>query len=365
MPALWYKNKKAPLLYCFFCFVVQLNPSMQFQQIKGAGPIGVTGLLLAANVCFSQTIDSIPKRDSLPGKAIAQVTDRFPSTRMLLLEYSQLAPYRYTANPSNALSKNKVSNQSMVKATVNLSFVRKQKWMLGATINYRYLAATAETVGIPAANTGTTKEGFHYQNTSINALYFSKLFGKMAIYSGSLIVDGSDQYFERLKGRLSATLLLKANAQTKIMAGVAVTIDPSTQIPVLPIFSYEHRFANGLRADILLPQRIMVKKDVFRNGRLSLGAEMGQNSFYLYHSDSTSQKYEFRQTELNSGFTYEQLIGKSMSTFIKTGMKTSLNARKFLKSEAVNDYVLEAKPNATFYVTAGLSINPFSKPRKK
>lgn len=339
---------------------------MQFQQkIKLAGLFGAAGLLLVANECFSQSIDSIPKRDSLPKKVMAQVTDRFPSTRMVHLEYSQLAPYRYTTNPSTVLSKNKVTNQSMVKANVNLSFVRKQKWMLGATINYRYLATTAETVGISATNTGTTKEGFHYHNTSINALYFSKLFGKMTIYSGSLIVDGSDQHFERLKGRLSATLLLKANAQTKIMAGLVVNIDPSSQIPALPIFSYEHRFANGLMADILLPQRIMVKKDIFRNGRLSLGAEMGQNNFYLYHSDTTSQKYEFRQTELNSGFTYEQLIGKSMSTFIKTGLKTSLNARKFRKSESVNDYVLEAKPNGAFYVSAGFSINPFSKPRKK
>lgn len=339
---------------------------MQFQQkTKLAGLFGAAGFLLTANVCFSQSIDSIPKRDSLPRKVIAQVADRFPSTRMLHLEYSQLAPYRYNVNPSNALSKNKVSNQFIVKANVNLSFVRKQKWMLGATINYRYLAATAETVGIPVANAGTTQQGFHYHNTSINALYFSKLYGKMTIYSGSFIVDGSDQHFERLKGRLSGTMLLKANAQTKILVGVVLNIDPSSQIPALPIFSYEHRFANGLMADILIPQRLMVKKDILKNGRLSLGTEMGQNTFYLYHSDSTSQKYEFRQTELNSGFTYEQLIGKSMSTFIKTGMKTSLNARKFRKSEPVNDFVLEAKPNAAFYVSVGLSINPFSKPRKK
>jgi hypothetical protein len=335
-------------------------------KINFAAPVVAAGLIVTANVCYSQSIDSMPKRDSLPRKVIARVADRFPSTRMLHLEYSQLAPYRYTASPANAVSpKNKVSNQQFVKANVNLSFVRKQKWMLGATLNYRYISATAETTGIQAGTTNTTKEGFHYHSTSINALYFSKLFGKMTIYSSSLIVDGSEQHFERLKGRLSATMLLKANAQTKIMAGFTVNIDPSSQVPALPIFSYEHRFANGLIADVLLPQRIMIKKDVFRNGRVSLGTELGQNSFYLYNTDSSNQKYEFRQTELNSGFTYEQLIGKSMSTFIKTGLKSSLNARKFRKSESVNDYVFEASPNAAFYVSIGFSINPFSKPRKK
>jgi len=340
-------------------------------KVNFSAPVIAAGFLLTANVCLSQSIDSIPnrdgllKRDSLPKKVMALVTDRFPSTRLLHLEYSQLAPYRYTATPSNDHSKNKVSNQSMVKATVNLNFVRKPHWMLGATLNYRYIATTAETVGIPAAGDNAAKEDFHYHNSAINALYFSKLFGKRAIYSGSLIVDGSEQHFERLKGRLSATLLLKANAQTKIMAGLLVNIDPSSNIPAMPIFSYEHRFANGLMADILLPQRILLKKDVFKNGRFSLGTEMGQNNFYLYRSDSTAGKYEFRQTELNSGFTYEQLMGQSLSFFIKTGIKTSLNARQFRKNDRVNEYVLNAKPNGALYVSAGLSINPFWKPRKK
>lgn len=329
-------------------------------------PVVATSFLLAANVCFSQSIDSIPKRDSLPKKVMAQVTDRFPSTRMVHLEYSQLAPYEYSSNPSNAGSpKNKVTTQSLVKATVNLNFVRKQKWMLGATLNYRYIGSTAEVPGYFSGMPGSEKEDFHYHSTSLNALYFSKLFNKMVIYSGSFIVDGSEQHFERLKGRLSSTMLLKANAQTKIMAGLVVNIDPSSQVPALPIFSYEHRFSNGLMADILLPQRIMVKKDILRNGRLTLGTELGQNSFYLYHIDSTAQKYEFRQTELNTGFTYEQLIGNSMSTFIKTGVKNSLNARIFKKNESVNNYVFDAKPNAAFYVSIGFSINPFAKPRKK
>lgn len=336
------------------------------QKIKFAVPAGAVGLLLAANVCFSQTIDSIPRIDSLPQKVRARVAERFPSTRMLHLEYSQLAPYRYTGNPSNAGSpKNKVTNQSLVKLNANVSFVRKQKWMLGATLNYRYMAATAETAGILFGDPSNTKEGYHYHSTSLNAFYFSKLFGKMMIYSANLIVDGSEQHFERLKGRLSGTILLKANTQTKIMTGLTVNIDPSSQVPALPIFSYEHRFANGLMADILLPQRILIKKDVFKNGRLSLGTEMGQNSFYLYHVDSTAQKYEFRQTELNSGVTYEQLVGSSTSLFLKTGVKNSLNARVFKKNESVNDYVFEATPNTAFYVSIGLSFNPFAKSRKK
>ena len=112
---------------------------MQTQKkIKLAAPVVIVCFLLIANVCFSQTIDSIPRRDSLPQKVRARVAERFPSTRMLHVEYSQVAPYRYAGNPSNAVSpKNKVTNQHLVKVNANVSFVRKQKWMLGATLNYR------------------------------------------------------------------------------------------------------------------------------------------------------------------------------------------------------------------------------------
>lgn len=340
---------------------------MRFQQkLNFAALVVVAGLLLTTQVCFSQSIDSMSKKDSLPKKVMARVADRFPSARMLNLEYSQVAPYRYAFKPSKGvLPKNKVTNQNMVKVNANISLVRTRKWIIGAALNYRYMGASAESPGIISGGAGTTTKGFHYHSTAINATYISTLFHKMMIYSGSVALDGSEQHFERFKGRLSGTLLLKANAQTKIMVGVSVILDPSSQIPALPIFSYEHRFTNGLMVDVLLPQRILLKKDVFTNGRLSLGAEMNQNNFYLYRIDSTNRRYEFRQTELNSGFTYEQLIGKSMSAFIKTGIKTSLNANIFKKSESANDYVFEAKPNAAFYVNVGFSINPFAKPRKQ
>src|SRR5690349_11056855 len=116
MPGLLYKNKKTPRLYCFFCCDCSIKPTMHIHmKINFVTPVVTAGFLLTAHAGFSQSIDSIPKRDSFPKKVMAQITDRFPSTRMLHLEYSQLAPYNYTTTPSNAGSpKNKVSNQSMV-----------------------------------------------------------------------------------------------------------------------------------------------------------------------------------------------------------------------------------------------------------
>lgn len=306
------------------------------------------GFLIWVNACFSQSGDSIPR------KVITYAADRFLITRVLNLEYGYVAPYRFTSRLQNSLlPENKVTNLYQAKLNINTSFIRKTKWMLGATLNYRYTAATTQETG---------DKDFHYHSTSLNFTYFSKLFNKMTIYSGSLLVDGSEQHFERLKGLLTGTMVLKTNARTRILAGLVLLVDPSVQLPVIPTFSYEHRFTSGWTCDIVLPQRVLLKKDVFNSGRLSLGSELGQTSFYLYDH---SPKYEFRQTEINSGVTYEQLLGNYFAAILRTGIRISPSSRIFEKKESSNHYVFEANPNAAFYCTIGLSFNPFMKKRKK
>ncbi len=107
----------------------------------------------------------------------------------------------------------------------------------------------------PVTNNPTViKEDFHYLFSSLNFTYFSTLFNKRTIYSSSVIVEGSDQHFERVKGMLTGVMVLKGTAKTKMTVGFAVNIDPTAQVPVIPVFTYEHRFDNGLIADVSLPK---------------------------------------------------------------------------------------------------------------
>ncbi|WP_205945164.1 hypothetical protein [Pedobacter psychrodurus] len=119
-----------------------------------------------------------------------------------------------------------------------------------------------------------TEEDFNYLFSSLNFTYFSSLFKKRMIYSSSFLVDGSEKHFERIKGIFTGTMVLKANQRTKMTAGVLVNIDQSAQSPIIPTFSYEHKFNNGLIADIVLPRSIYLRKYMFGNGRASLGTEL-------------------------------------------------------------------------------------------
>ena len=299
------------------------------------------------------------KKDSIPQKVVAFVTDKFPQTRDLNVEFTQLTPYKFSSELYDAdLPENKIKNYQQVKANANVYFIKNRKWMLSTSLNYRFTHLESENE-MPLFN---NEQNFHYHSEALSVTRFSKLFNKIAIYSATASVDGSEQHFERIRGMLTASLVLKATADTKMTVGLAVIIDPSSQVPAMPIFTYEHRFNNGWVADVILPKKMVMRKDVFKNGRLSLGTEMDGTNFYLYPD---GKRYEFRQLEINSGAMYEHKLGNNLIGTLKAGLRATPSSRIFAKEDSFNDYIFDMNAKPSFYFNVGISYNPFGKPRQK
>ena len=299
------------------------------------------------------------KKDSIPQKVVAFVTDKFPQSRDLNVEFTQLTPYKFSPELYDAdLPENKIKNYQQVKANANVYFIKNRKWMLSTSLNYRFTHLESENE-MPLFN---NEQNFHYHSEALSLTRFSKLFNKIAIYSATASVDGSEQHFERIRGMLTASLVLKATADTKMTVGIAVIIDPSSQVPAMPIFTYEHRFNNGWVADVILPKKMVMRKDVFKNGRLSLGTEMDGTNFYLYPD---GKRYEFRQLEINSGAMYEHKLGNNLIGTLKAGLRATPSSRIFAKEDSFNDYIFDMNAKPSFYFNVGISYNPFGKPRHK
>ncbi|SFN00975.1 hypothetical protein SAMN05421594_0336 [Chryseobacterium oleae] len=306
------------------------------------------------NIAYTQ------KRDSIPLKVRAYFADKFPQNRDLNIEFTQTAPFQFSSKlDGKDLPDNKVKSFQQLNTSANIYLVKKKTWLLSTSLNYRYTAFNTEK---PIMAETDRKNDFHYHSEGINFSYFSKLFNKVAIYSATASVDGSNQHFERIRGMVTAAVVLKATPKTKMLIGIAGFIDPSAQVPILPIFTYENRFNNGWMLDILLPKKILVRKDIFANGRISLGTEMDNTSFYMYKNDRT---YEFRQLEINSGAIYEHNLGSNFIGTLKTGIRAVPRARAFDKEESFKDYIFEATYKPSFYFNVGISYNPFGKPRTK
>ncbi|MDQ0064371.1 DUF6268 family outer membrane beta-barrel protein [Chryseobacterium lathyri] len=306
------------------------------------------------NIAYAQ------KRDSIPLKVRAFFADKFPQTRDLNIDYTLTTPFQFSSKLQGAgLSDNKVKSFQQLKANANIYFVKKKSWLLSTSLNYRYSAFNTEAPILPEMD---AKNDYHYHSESVNLSYFSKLFNKTAIYTASASVDGSEQHFERIRGLVTASIVLKATPKTKMLVGLAGFIDPSAQIPLLPVFTYENKFNSGWVLDILLPKKLLIRKDIFANGRISLGTEMDNTSFYIYRNTRT---YEFRQLEINSGVIYEHNLGSNFIGTLKTGIRAVPQARVFDKEESLKDYIFEASYKPSFYFNIGVSYNPFGKPRAK
>lgn len=311
----------------------------------------VSGIMIKYNVVLAQGQDSTSR------KAISNFSNKFPVARVLNLEYKQLTPYKFSSKYMGSnIPETEISNLYHFQGSANINFFKKNNLVLGTTLFYRYLSMNARQL---------KNEQYHYHSQSLNLTYFSKVFDKTVIYSGSLITDGSDKRFhERMRGMASANILLKASRESLLSVGIIAFLDPSALLPVLPSFTYRQDFGNGLVADVLMPQGAYLRKNIGENGRLSIGSELGSTYFYLHNIDGTKKTYALYQIDINSGLTYEYKLGKSFIATFRTGYRNSPNSRVFEKTAAQRDFILQATPGAAFYFNAGISLNQFLNKKK-
>ncbi|MEK6485951.1 hypothetical protein [Myroides odoratimimus] len=329
----------------------------------------LVGSLLLSITCFSQEEkNNLPlKKDSIssPKQVVVYAADKFTIIRPLNIEFSNVSPYNFSPQKGiTSLEEGKVEDFKQVKVSASINFIKNKNWVLGTTLGYKFTHMKTDLFDFKSVNPSMVQEDFHYHFTSLNFVYFSTLFGKRTVFSSSLIVEGSDRHFERVKGLVSGIVVLKSEAKTKMSLGLLGNIDPTSQVPILPIFTFEYRFNNGMVFDATLPKSVYIRKNVFDAGRISFGSEMDPTSFYLYNVDGTSQRYEYRQIDVNSGVIYEYAVGDFLITG-KAGIKITPSARIFEKEESFNHSVVELKPDPTFYFNVGVSFNPFSLLKKK
>lgn len=299
------------------------------------------------------------------GKAIV---DKFPTTRTFDLQYEQLGPSNYDSELfGNKFERGRVENHSRFKAAFNLPFYasKSKRFVLTTSLRYKYESYQFGDI----YNYTTTQtyrrenEDVHYWAGALTATYMSSLFKKPIIYSATVSVDGNEEDLQRVKGFASAVLVLKRTPSTTITAGVLVLVDPSSIVPLTPLLSINHKFKNSKwDMDFILPQRLLFRRELLENGRISLGTELNTESFYLNLNSSNLQGvYELNQLELKSGITYEYSFTPKLIVFVKGGFNNVVSARITEKGERTNRYVYDQKEDTQGYFRFGLSYNLFNR----
>ncbi|WP_367770396.1 hypothetical protein AB3G33_13460 [Flavobacterium sp. WC2421] len=297
------------------------------------------------------------------GKAI---TDKFPTTRTFDVQYEQLGTTNFNSKLFDLPFENgRIDNHSRFKVAFNLPFYvsNSKRFVLTSSLRYKYetfdLGTSANTNPIgPFSN---DKQEFHYLSGSISATYISTLFKKPIIYNATFTVDGNEKNAQRVKGLITANLVIKKTEFTTMTIGALVSLDPSSIIPVTPIFTYNHKFENTKwDIDFVLPQRLLFRRQLLENGRVSFGTELNSENFYLdLNTPELKGIYELNQLELKSGITYEFRFTPKLYGLFKTGLDNVINTRITKKGERTNKYIYDQKVDPQFYFRLGVSYKLF------
>jgi hypothetical protein len=322
----------------------------------------ITLLVLLSTYSIAQN-----SQDTLRQKAVERIKEKFPETRLFNVEYNQSLDRNFSSELFDQdFQEGTIKSQRNFTAAANIPVYRTQKWSFTASMFYQFREFEFENIENPSTMPFFERNGvvnFHNFSAALSSTYFSILFNKPIIFNASIIADANEEGFGRFKGLLGFTFILKQTERTTITLGAIGFIDPTSQIPFTPTFGYNHRFKNSKwELDFILPQRLLFRRPIGENGRLSFGSTIGYSEFYL---DSSNQGYgnifSYSQIELKTGIIYEHRINDYLIGTFQGGLQNFISNRATEKGEPTQDFIYENKQDATGYFQIGVSIDPFTK----
>ena len=325
-------------------------------------------LILIAIVIFGSNFATAQEsQDSLRQKAVQRIKEKFPETRRFNFEYNQSFDRRFSSDLfDQGFQEGDIKSQRNFMAAANIPVYKTQKWSFTASLFYQFSEFEFENIENPSEMPFFERNGvvnFHNISTALSSTYFSMVFNKPVIFNASLIADANEENFGRFRGFLGFTFILKQTERTTIGLGAIGFIDPSSQIPFIPTFSYNHRFKNSKwEVDFIFPQRLLFRRPIGENGRLSLGSSVGLTEFYL---DKNKQAYgsafAYSQIELKTGIIYEHRINDYLIGTFQGGLQNFISNQATEKGEPAKDFIYENEQDAAGYFQIGISIDPFAK----
>lgn len=320
--------------------------------------------LLFSQLSFAQTSQENTK-DTAKNKSSRRFKEKFPNTRFLNLEYSQSFNRDFHSRLlEEKYMEGEIKNQFNFIASTNIPVYTKNALSITASGRYQYNRFDFSNLE-PITNIQVfEKEGsieHHYFTTAVSATYFSSLFNKPILYNATLFIDGNDNGFERVKGMLGFSFILKRTASTTMTLGGIALLDVTSQIPLLPTFSYSHKFNNSKwELDFILPQRLLFRRIVGNNSRLSLGSTFGVTGFYTnVYSPGLPKLNEYSQLEIKSGVIYEHRFNHFLIGTLRGGIQNFVSNKLTEKGERSNKFIYKNTQDPTGYFQVGISIDPF------
>lgn len=318
-------------------------------------------ILAVMGLCFLTTGVSAQVNSSSFSQSLAE---KFSQTRVLDVRYGYYSGRSFSGDAQNTDLANPnddghIDSNQDFRLNVNLPVYQQENLRVTYSGFYNYQGYKYDNLEVENRN-----KDLHYFSSTLSLNYFTELFDKPLILGGNMVLDASDEMLGRIKGYVSASWVLKAEKKNNMSVGLIGIIDKTNPVPLVPTFSYTTMvFNENWRLDMVLPIKIALQNQISSNSRISIGSEFENTEFYFNSNGikSSVDHFQFRQSALKSGITYEYLLAKKFVLTAKAGVMNVIRSRVTEKGESFDDddYILKYNPDASAYFNVGVSFNPF------
>lgn len=295
-------------------------------------------LAKALSAVLLLTVLALPVRaqvitDSLADDFRAKTAKNFSRYRTVNLFWETKWAHDYTLTlDGDEVEKRRKKNLNTLRFSTMVPVLKLKHVSLYANLQYsRY---TFQTYGDEAGAHSAIflEDAYNYFAGGLNVSYMMSLFKRPLVISASCTVDGWNGGWGMVGGTLSAVMVVKNTERTSVSLGVmGMTLFSS--MPVMPIVTYWHRFNNPrLSVDITMPSQFYLRYQM-KNQRLSVGAFMSGESFYLKTNlDGVPQVCYYSDAVLKPEVCYEYIIGKHLYLTAHAGLSMVMRGGLYRKN---------------------------------
>ena len=210
----------------------------------------------------------------------------------------------------------------------------------------------------PVSSNGTLNKtacGF-----TISYQRIDSLFGKTVIYTANAAaLTGKVGEIHQYTIMAGAILMLKQTASSSIALGMMLTYDPSTVIPVQPLFIYWRKLGANLELNINLPQQVKLLKPLSKQCWVNFGTSLsGSAAFFNNSIPGIPAKINYSSLELKTGPGMELRLARYLMFGINAGIMTPIMSRVYERNERSNEYIISNKISTTPFANITLSLLP-------
>jgi hypothetical protein len=327
-----------------------------------------TVLLFISFSAFAQTGREIAIKkmtDSIKLTALSEIAKTNPRLRQLHISTDVIS----RGDISSKLYGNPLFKGKARTVRTNMAFnVPIKSWGKNSvSASVSYFQQHLQITGIESFSPTLSNEDrvFNKSTVGLSAAFQRRdsLFGRPVFLMASILgITNNTSSIKRISYLGTAIFPLRQTATTRYSVGIILNIDPSLKVPVVPFFTYWHKFGNGLEFNFNAPQQVGVRKAFSDKFWATFGSSLsGSVAFFNLTDPHVPNDVNYTTIDLKTGPGIEYRFAKKFIVGVSGGLLTPLSARVFDRNKTSSDYFISNKLSNVPYVNFSFSVLPFLK----